>query len=93
MDFEYIHDFGWIAPDGTYYKCDSWGHAKFAEEVLHKEELDLENQGWIRVTPSPPNGRGVFSKSMYITQQQYETLMKHGFDEADLEEDCIFVME
>lgn len=93
MKKESYNDFGWVSTDGTYYKCKSWEHKRFAEDVLHKDEFDLEKAGWIKVTVGFPTGRGVYCKHMYITQQQHDTLIAHGFEESDLEDECIFVME
>lgn len=93
MNKKFLNDFGWIAPDGTFYKCDSWQHGEYAQKHFNKDEFDLENEGWIKITVGPPTGRGIYSKHMYITPHQYTTLKNHGFDESDLEDECIFPLE
>lgn len=40
---------GWLSPDGRFYGCDFAGHAMLAAEYFGKDDLALEEEGWIKV--------------------------------------------
>ena len=43
---------GWLDPAGKFYICQRYQHDALAEE-LGATSRDLEDRGWIRITPSP----------------------------------------
>lgn len=84
--------YGWIAPDGRYYKCNSWEHDKTAEKELNSSYEDLIKSGWITISLGIGNSkRSINSKGMYITQEQYNKLLDLEFTEEELEDECLFV--
>ena len=43
---------GWLSPCGQFYICQRFGHNDLAE-ALGTTSRQLEERGWIRITPSP----------------------------------------
>ena len=70
IDFSYIldptSDYGWIAPDGTWYGCSSMEHSLVADLVLKSDERTLEHQGYVKIYGSYITGR-----DYYIGQRLY----------------------
>ena len=85
-------DYGWISPDGQFYKCGVLEHADFAANTLNRDDRELDKAGWIKIT-NCFGGRCVASDHYLITQAQYDTLLSHDFTKEDLENECIFTVE
>jgi hypothetical protein len=70
-----IFSAGWVAPDGSFYPCESWGHDSLAERLSanHYKSLDgvrcLEPAGWCRVYLN-----GIVGNEKTETQAQIDTL-------------------
>lgn len=78
---------GWLAPDGTFYACDSYDHLTAADKlaVLYgyqrvnnrpKElngELTLENNRWVKISL----GRVVIHNEMSLTKKQIDFLFDY----------------
>ncbi|MFW6026047.1 MAG: hypothetical protein ACOCRX_06865 [Candidatus Woesearchaeota archaeon] len=41
---------GWLSPEGKFYGCNYYNHSKQAEYLLKQSELQLEKQGWCRLS-------------------------------------------
>lgn len=83
--------FGWIAPDGRYFKCDYGEHSHLARKIcgeIHKindPERHLEDMGWAKVLSGTlyrkryAIGMGSGKK---LTDAQLKTLQREGLDNA-----------
>lgn len=84
--------YGWIAPDGRYYKCNSWEHDKTAEKELNSSYDKLIKYGWLTVSLGVSGSKySINCLSWLITQEQYNKLLDLGFTEQELEDECLFV--
>ena len=72
--------FGWIAPDGTWFGCNDDDIGMVAQFFLKTTERNLENSGWIKIYKSDiTRRREWYSVGMMITDDQAITLCKKGF--------------
>ena len=83
---------GWIAPDGTFYGCAPMDHIGLAKYYLGKDEAELEEAGWMKITEVPYMFRGqpgwgndrfeyyFFNPYKYITDAQIKTLNAKGIE-------------
>lgn len=86
-----VTKFGWIAPDGRYFKCDYGEHSHLARKIcgeinkINDPERHLEDMGWAKVLSGTPYrkrytiGMGVRKK---LTDAQLKTLQREGLDNA-----------
>lgn len=80
---------GWIAPDGTFYGCNSQEHDDMARYFFGSSERSLENKGYIKVFENPrllrvenPNlPRYEYWGRREPTDKQWETLVEKGLVE------------
>ena len=63
-------DYGWLAPDGTFYGCEYASHSDVACFYFDKDEVVLEKEGWIKVFRSVESGEAVYSQKRMSTQQR-----------------------
>ena len=42
-------DQGWLSPDAKWYPCHYKHHSNYAYYILHKNEWELEKEGWARI--------------------------------------------
>jgi hypothetical protein len=63
-------DYGWLAPDGTFYGCDYASHNDVACFYFDKDDLELEKEGWIKIFRSFESGEAVYSQLKISTQQR-----------------------
>jgi hypothetical protein len=68
INFDFLY--GWLLPNGDYYPCAWMDHIWLAEK-LGKNEKDIENFGWIKITKS---GIGYESEQV-PTQKQLDGLL------------------
>lgn len=43
-------EFGWLSPEGNFYGCDYRDHERLARYYFEKDEEQLENEGWAKIT-------------------------------------------
>lgn len=43
-------EFGWLSPEGDFYGCDYRDHERVAIYYFGKDEEQLENEGWAKIT-------------------------------------------
>ena len=63
-------DYGWLAPDGTFYGCDYASYSDVACFYFDKDDAVLEEEGWVKIFRSFESGDPVYSKMMISTQQR-----------------------
>jgi hypothetical protein len=63
-------DYGWLAPDGTFYGCKFASHSDVACFYFDKDEEVLEKEGWVKVFRSFESGKAVYSQIRVSTQQR-----------------------
>lgn len=83
--------YGWIAPDGRYFKCDYGEHSYLANKIcgdiqrIDNPERHLEDLGWAKIL------RGTESRKRYtvgmgtnkkLTDAQLKTLQREGLDDS-----------
>lgn len=83
--------FGWIAPDGRYFRCDYGGHSSLAREIVGEiqyiadPEQHLEGLGWAKVFSGTGTGKrytvGMGAKKK-LTDAQLRMLKREGLDNA-----------
>ena len=83
--------FGWIAPDGRYFRCDYGGHSSLARKIVGEiqyiadPEQHLEGMGWAKVFSGTGTGKrytvGMGAKKK-LTDAQLKTLQREGLDNA-----------
>ena len=73
-------DYGWLAPDGTFYGCDYQGHASLAELILKRDVSDLEAEKFVRVDGPGALGRESFRVDGELTEAQRAWLLGRGHD-------------
>lgn len=44
-----INRTGWLSPNGEFFGCEPWFHAKQANLIHKKDERDLEREGWVKI--------------------------------------------
>ena len=83
--------YGWIAPDGRYFKCDYGGHSHLADKIvgeiqhIYNPERHLEELGWAKVLSGGSSrkryaiGMGLEKK---LTDAQLKTLKREGLDDS-----------
>lgn len=79
---------GWLAPDGTFYGCQYWQHQLIADRVIHKTEIEMENEGWVKMYksqlfPFDPPEYYVCRNSEhinYLTDEQVKVLSEKGYE-------------
>jgi len=84
-------EYGWIAPDGTFYGCNYEDHAHCIYAVSGMYESNAERAGWIKIYRDPtmvryhPERTNEFDGCYWIvdsemmTVEQKKTLYKRGF--------------
>lgn len=63
-------DYGWLAPDGTFYGCDFASHSDVACFYFDKDDVILEKEGWVKIFRSFESGKAVYSQLKISTQQR-----------------------
>lgn len=63
-------EYGWLAPDGTFYGCDYASHSDVAEFYFNKDEIELENEGWIKIFRSVELNKPVFCQNKMSSKQR-----------------------
>ena len=63
-------DYGWLAPDGTFYGCDYANHSDLATFYFDKDDYELEKEGWIKIHRSYESGEPVYSQTRMSSQQR-----------------------
>ncbi len=53
LDWSYLLNpeslYGWLSPEGEYYGCDYMQHAMIADLILDKDEIDMEEEGYVKI--------------------------------------------
>lgn len=78
---------GWLAPDGRFYGCGYMQHGNIADLVLHKSEIELEDEGWVKMyksqlMPLDPPDYYICRNSEhinYLTDAQVKVLAEKGY--------------
>ena len=63
-------DYGWLAPDGTFYGCEYASHSDIAVFYFDKDDAELEKEGWVKIFRSFESGETVYSQMRISTQQR-----------------------
>lgn len=63
-------DYGWLAPDGTFYGCDYANHSDLATFYFDKDDIELEKEGWVKIYRSCEYGEPVYSQTRISFQQR-----------------------
>ena len=74
-------DYGWLAPDGTFYGCDFADHSDVACFYFDKDDLILEKEGWVKIFRSFESGEAVYSQ-LRVSPQQRIFLEDHNIEFA-----------
>ena len=86
-----VPKYGWIAPDGRYFRCDYGGHSHLADKIcgdvqrISNPERHLEDLGWAKVLHGGATkkayalGMGLDQK---LTDAQLKTLQREGLEDA-----------
>ena len=86
-----VTKYGWIAPDGRYFKCDYGGHSNLADKIvgdiqkIYNPERHLEDLGWAKVLSGGSTrkryaiGMGLDKK---LTDAQLKTLKREGLEDS-----------
>lgn len=91
-DVESDQKYGFISPDGRFYKCAYHGHYDLAERICfgmvetNNVEEYLENHGWCKVYQpiSRNNEFAIYVGGRHeLTDAQMKTLIVNGLDKAD----------
>ena len=75
---------GWLAPDGRFYGCGYMQHGNIADLVLRKSEIELENEGWVKMyktqlfPSSPPEY--YIRRGGCLTNEQVKVLAEKGYE-------------
>lgn len=82
---------GWLNPDGEFFGCVPWCHRLQAEIIHQKTEVELEEEGWVRITYNPTDaqkvlvaGFGASDDFIYPTTAQLTYLYKNYQDNKHL---------
>jgi hypothetical protein len=43
-------DFGWLSPEGVFYRCDVFGHESLARDLC-SSGVEFEWKGWVHIEP------------------------------------------
>lgn len=83
VDFSYLikndSKYGWLAPDGTFYGCDSQEHNELAVLYFKKDdEEELEEEGYLKIFDSNGKPRTYVFSFTKITKEQAVYLLEHG---------------
>jgi hypothetical protein len=70
---------GYIAPNGDFYPCQKYAQHKYVAQDLEKTEIQLDNEGWVKISDSQDNfsvdkKRPDFICMKKLTQSQINTL-------------------
>ena len=85
-----VTKYGWLAPDGRFFKCDYGGHSSLADKIVgevHKitnPERHLEELGWAKVLTGGSFGKRYAIGMDYdkkLTDSQLKTLERIGIDD------------
>lgn len=73
--FDYLinpdSEYGWLAPDGTFYGCSYASHEDVAVFYFGEpDELDLEKKGWVKIFLSVELGEPVYAQTKVSYQQR-----------------------
>lgn len=63
-------DYRWLAPDGTFYGCDYASHCDLATFYFDKNDLELEENGFVKIFRSYESRKPVYSQTRISTQQR-----------------------
>lgn len=83
--------YGWIAPDGRYFKCDYGGHSHLAGKIvgeiqnIRNPERHLEELGWAKVLHGGSSGKRYaigMDLEKKLTDAQLKTLKREGLDDS-----------
>lgn len=74
-------DYGWLAPDGTFYGCDYASHSDVACFYFDKDDITLEEEGWVKIFRSFESGKTVYSQ-LKVSPQQRDFLENHSIEYA-----------
>ena len=75
---------GWITPEGSVYFCDITDHNAFCYWFFGKEEYDIEKEGYVKVCYNNNLQKVINYTKDFITEKQYNALIRIGFAEKDL---------
>lgn len=89
---------GWLSPDGNFFGCAYYLHSLQAKFILKKTELELENEGWCRIsndylTDKPTILFDFKNFTRKPTMDQIEYFKNYGYDTYYLMKDCLLVDE
>jgi hypothetical protein len=83
--------YGWIAPDGRFFRCDYGGHSNLADKIVgeiqhvRNPERHLEDLGWAKILHGGSTGK-VYAIGMgldkKLTDAQLKTLQMDGLDDS-----------
>lgn len=83
--------YGWISPDGRFYRCEFEGHANLADKICFgmadtiNPELYLEEHGWCKIY-NPIIGDNKYAvylgKDYVLTKEQFNTIKRLGLEDA-----------
>lgn len=81
---------GWLAPDGRFFKCDYGGHSHLASKIVGEiqkvanPERHLEEIGWAKVLSGVAGRRYAIGMGddKKLTDAQLKTLQREGLDKA-----------
>lgn len=86
-----VTKFGWLAPDGRFFKCDYGGHSNLADKIVGEvqkitnPERHLEELGWAKVLSGGSFGKRYAIGMDYdkkLTDQQLKTLEAMGLEDV-----------
>lgn len=94
LDYTYLLNphsrLGWLSPEGEFYGCKYFEHRMIADRVIHKDERELEREGWVKMYKNqlfpldPPEyflGQSHDNiRANYLTNKQVEVLLEKGFE-------------
>lgn len=93
-------ELGWLAPDGTFYGCAYYDHENVAYYVLKSSSMELEEKGWVKIYESrlfglgrnyylgqKPHWKANYMSRNFLTKQQIDWLLEHGYKEMIIPED------
>lgn len=83
---------GWLSPSGKFYGCLPYYHTHQARMIHDKEESELEEDGWVKITnasnePDEKNLRAFFASDddmVYPTNEQIEYIYRNYKDQPHL---------
>ena len=87
---------GWVSPQGVFYGCDYRCHSLLARFILHKDDITLEKEGYMKIGKQLVYGRTKFyidfNSHIIPTQQQINYIYENFKDDKETYDEMMWAI-